>query len=84
MKTRERGEVVSVLPLSESGSLKWITSGRKNRRTLTIDDSGRFVTWVLTHFPSKLFIGNENSETAAPLEIISKASCIHIAEYEAQ
>lgn len=58
MKTSGGGGA-SVLSLSESGSFKWIRSGRKNRRTLTIDDSGRFVTWVLTHFPSKLFIANK-------------------------
>lgn len=46
-------------PSASRGVLKWIRSGRKNRRTLTIDDSGRFVTWVLTHFPSKLFIANK-------------------------
>lgn len=60
MKTRQSGGGgASVLSLSESGSFKWIRSGRKNRRTLTIDDSGRFVTWVLTHFSTKLFIANK-------------------------
>lgn len=79
-----RGEGVSVLSLSESGSLKWIRSGRKSGGTLTVEDSGRFVTWALTYFHAKSFRDNKNSETAASLGIISKASCIHMAEYEAQ
>lgn len=51
-QTREKWRKGQCVSLSESGSLKWIRNGRKNRRRLTIDDSGRFVPRVLTYFPS--------------------------------
>lgn len=57
MKTRQRGGGgVSALSLSESGSFKWI---RSRGKPLAIDDSGRFVAWVLTHFSPILFIANQ-------------------------
>lgn len=71
-KSRGSGGGVSVLSHGEPGSFKWIRSGRKNRRTHTIDDSGRFVTRVLTHFPAKLFMGNKKVKPQLLLRLFPK------------